>query len=218
LKHVSGAPFDHQSIANSLRIYAKETKKDESLIIRFEEKVNNLIIEGYNEQEAIGIAICWLYTLEAWVYKDLNSLLREDSSLLEKLASYANGIIHTYKTLGSKIKFYSGMLYRRTQLTPNQIKCYVPHKTFLWASFTSTTTLFDTSAQFGDILFVVEVPQKFQHYAMCLDNFSDFPAENEVLLAPNVAYNINSVEKGPTIQFPCTSLVITITAVYVCIT
>jgi len=142
---------------------------------------------------------------------------REQQLTQEAGIIYACGLIHTYKNLGSKIQFFSGTIYRRTRLTPNQIKSYVPCKTFLWASFTSTTSTFDPTPQFGDILFVVEVPKKFQGYAMCLDSYSDFPAENEVLLLPNVAYNINSVEKGPTIQYPCTTLVITITAVYVCI-
>jgi len=66
-----------------------------------------------------------LYTLDSWVCKDLNSFLREQQLTQEAGIIYACGLIHTYKNLGSKIQFFSGLVYRRIHLTPKQIKSYV---------------------------------------------------------------------------------------------
>ena len=67
------------------------------------------------------------------------------------------------------------VVYRRTKLSAAQLSKYKPETTFVWTSFTSTTTIFDPRDDFGRILFVIKISPTVLHphvaasiYSLCL--------------------------------------------------
>jgi len=76
---------------------------------------------------------------------------------------------------------------------------------------------FSPLSEFGDILFVIHIPENLKKYALVLETVSAFPLEREVLLLPNVGFRVKSVEKGPTDDFPNTSAIVEINVSFVCV-
>jgi len=120
--------------------------------------------EGHEQQSALSMSLCWLYTTNSWVYKQINDVLRNDSPSMKVIAPYMNGLMKSYEYL-KQIDgfFFEGVVYRRTKLVEKDLDFYKPNRQFVWSAFTSTTTTFDPSSNFGDVLFVITIPPKYKN-------------------------------------------------------
>jgi len=218
LSIIPTSPFDYNLIVSSLQDYANARKPplDDNVVQKFKDKFEDFTLDGHEPDKALALSLCWLYTLESWVYSHINELLRDDSSLMSTLAPFMNGLMKSYKVLGND-ENYSGIVYRRTKLTPKGLGFYKKGTQFIWSAFTSTTVEFSPMNNFGDILFVISIPDHMKFYALNLENISSFPTEREVLLLPNIGYRVNSISQGPNATYPNTTTVIELEVSYVCI-
>jgi len=194
-------------------------KKDRDIIIKFQDKLEDFINENSNEEIALSLSLCWLYTLDSWVYKQMNEYLRDDSSLMENMAPLINGLMQSYRNLGDTY-YFSGIVYRRSRLTEKAISFYSPGKSFIWSSFTSTTVEFSAEDEFGDVLFEIFIPDERKQFALYLENISSFPSEREVLLLPNVGYQVKSIISGNQVdltKYPKVKVIISLNVSFVCI-
>jgi len=200
LSLIPKAPHGKEDIIKSLtESVPSNEKKDTDIIIKFEDKFEDYNNSERNEEIALSLTLCWLYTLDSWVYKQLNEYLRDDSSLMQKMGPIINGLMQSYKTFGDEY-YYTGTVYRRSKLSEKAIAFYESGKSFIWSAFTSTTVEFNEEDQFGDILFEINIPEDRKQFALYLENISSFPLEREVLLLPNVGYTVKSILKGDEIN------------------
>jgi len=195
---VPKAATDQLSVINGLKKYATDNHLPLMVIQTLQDKIEDFTKTFTVPEKAFGMALCWLYTTESWVYTEVNKQLRDDSSTMELLAPYMKVLIESYKIFkGDKdeMTFYEGEneVYRRTKLTPKGLEYYKPDVNFVWSSFTSTSIEFSPYGDFGNVLFEITIPKKFKEAALCLENVSAFPQEREVLLLPNIAYKVTSV-------------------------
>jgi len=176
--------------------------------------------EGHEPQTALSLALCWLYTTDSWVYKQMNTLLRNDSPSIKVLAPYMNSLMKCFQYLNEYDEdfFYEGVVYRHTKLVEKDLEFYKPDGQFVWSSFSSTTNTYDPTATFGDVLFVITIPTRYKKYSLNVQSVSEFSTEHEILLLPNIGYTVKSVEKGPLDEFPNSSVVIHLVVSYVCVT
>jgi hypothetical protein len=181
--------------------------------------LEDFISENSNEEIAFSLSLCWLYTLDSWVYKQMNEYLRDDSSLMENMAPLINGLMQSYRNLGDTY-YFSGIVYRRSRLTEKAISFYSPGKSFIWSAFTSTTVEFSSDDQFGDVLFEIFIPDERKQFALYLENISSFPSEREVLLLPNIGYQVKSIIRGDQVDrtiYPKVNVIISLNVSFVCI-
>jgi len=161
------------------------------------------------------MGLCWLYSEDCWVYKEINRLLRGDFDSMEYLAPFMNALMRSNQYLDQS--YFSGRVYRRVNLDPKELDFYSVGKLFIWRSYTSTSTEFQTSSNFGKILFIINVSNDFEKYALRVYEFSAFPAEKEILLLPNIGFQVRSIT-DPTSEYPNTTKIITLNILYVCVT
>jgi len=216
LNFIPNAPNDKNSILNCLSLWSsqKPEDNDQLLLKEFNHKLSLFSQPQYklSEGRSLSFALMWLYTKEAWPYKRINELLRSDSILIEYLAPFIKGLINISKHLDPSF-YFSGTVYRATNLSPAALGFYKPGTKFIWSAFTSTTTTMDPSGQFGNILFVISIPQSLASYAFNVQSVSDFPNEEEILLPPNVGYVVVAVENPGGVY----STVIKLSACWVCV-
>jgi len=144
--------------------------------------------------------------------------LRNDSPSMKILSPYMNCLMKSYEYLKQFDDFFfDGVVYRRTKLVGKDLEFYKPNCQFVWSSFTSTTTTFDPTGNFGDILFVITIPPKFKKYSLNVQSVSEFSTEQEILILPNVGYNVESVETDPIDLYPNSRVVINLLVSYVCV-
>jgi len=205
-----------KSVIEGLEKYASENQLSSIVIQKFKDKIEDFS-ENNTPERAFAMSLCWLYTTESWVYPQVNSQLRDDSSTMVSLAPYMKALIQSYKNLeGDETNFYSGIVYRRTKLTPKGLEFYKPNIHFVWSAFTSTAIEFNPSGEFGSILFEITIPENFKKYALCLENVSAFPTEREVLMLPNIAYRVVKFENNSD-QYLNTTCVIKVSIEYICL-
>jgi len=137
---------------------------------------------------------------------------------MEGLAPYMNGLMKSFKQLDPQL-FYSGIVYRRCRLTSTQLDFYQEETIFIWSAFTSTTIEFRAGDvdTFGRSLFIITIPEDKKQYAIQLESVSAVPTEREVLLLPNIAYEVMAVKKGLDVQYENVEVVIELSVSYVCI-
>jgi len=220
LSIIPTAPFEFSSILSSLSDYANARKPplDDIVVQQLKDKFEDFTYEGHSSETALALSLCWLYTVDSWVYVHVNNLLRDDSSVMISVAPFMNGLMKSYKLLGNDSSyFFSGIVYRRTKLTPKGLEFYKTGMQFIWSAFTSTTVEFCESNNFGDILFVISIPDHMKCYALSLEGVSQFPTEREVLLLPNIGYFVKSISNGPNPKYPNTTTVIELEVAYVCV-
>jgi len=219
LQLVPDAPLDQQSVIDCLIEWAQAKKLDTFIIDDTIAKIEDLCNEGHERETAFSLSLCWLYTTDSWVYKQINALLRNDSPSMKVLAPFMNSLMNVYDCL-KKFEnfFFEGVVYRRTKLSGKDLDFYKPNGQFVWSAFTSTTSAFDPSDQFGDILFVITIPPKYKKYALDIQSVSEYSTEQEILLLPNIGYTIKSIENGPVESFPNSRVVIHLVVSYVCVT
>jgi len=173
-------------------LFFSNSKKLDTIIIKDAiAKMDDLKDEGHTEETAMSLTLCWLYTTDSWVYKEMNNVLRNNSPSIKLLAPYMNGLIKSYQYLDDPKYFFAGTVYRRTKIIQDaDLNFYQPKKQFIWSAFTSTTTEFDPIGKFGDILFVITIPEKYKKFALNVQYISNFPNEQEVLLPPNIGFTV----------------------------
>eukprot|EP01124_Arcella_intermedia_P026868 TRINITY_DN5150_c0_g1_i4.p1 TRINITY_DN5150_c0_g1~~TRINITY_DN5150_c0_g1_i4.p1 ORF type:complete len:508 (-),score=151.27 TRINITY_DN5150_c0_g1_i4:73-1596(-) len=216
IKLIPNAPNDKTSILNCLSLWSskKPEDNDQLLLEEFNLKLSHFSQPQFNlsEGRSLSFALMWLYTKEAWPYKRINELLRADSPLIEYLAPFIKGLVNISKHLDPSF-YFSGTVYRATNLSPTALGFYKPATRFIWSAFTSTTTTMDPSGQFGSILFVISIPKNLASYAFNVQAVSDFPNEEEILLPPNVGYVVDAVENPGGVY----TTVIKLSACWVCV-
>jgi len=218
LDFVPHSPTDKTHIFESLLTWANSKKLDTLIINDAIAKVNDHKDEGHTEEIAMSLSLCWLYTSESWVYREMNIALRNDAPSIEYLAPYMNGLLKSNQYLIDPKYFFAGIVYRRTRFfKDSDLTHYIPNTTFIWSAFTSTTIEFDPIGKFGDILFVIKIPEKWRKYALNVQSVSDFSEEQEILLPPNICYTVTEIHHDPK-EYPNSNVVIHITATYICIT
>jgi len=209
LTFVPSAQSDKESILNCLKTWMSKKKADddEFLIDSFLEKYTSLS-EEHGSDKALSLTCLWLYTIDNWPYKRINEQLREDGPGLEVLSPIINALLNAYNFIGETNWFYSGTVYRSTRLSATQLSLYKPSETFVWSSFTSTTTEYDVSGQFGPIVFIIKIPDNFKKSAINLESLSAFQDEQEVLLLPNVGYIVEKIDTPSTLPNSTTSITV----------
>jgi len=171
---VPDAPTDQECVVSCLQKYANTKNLDIGTVQDFKAKIEDFS-EKNSPKKAFALALCWLYTTESWVYSAVNCLLRDDSPQIEILAPFMNALMKSYKEMeGDDGNYYTGITYRRTKLTAKLLQFYQPDVQFVWSAFTSTAMEFTTEDTFGDVLFIISVPEKFKIYALNLENISVF--------------------------------------------
>jgi len=217
LEFVPHSPTDKTHIFDALITYATSKKLDTLVISDAIAKMDDFKDEGHTEETTMSLSLCWLYTTESWVYKEMNVILRNDSPSIEVLAPYMHGLINSYQYLTDPEYFYSGIVYRRTRFVKDSdLKFYEPKKQFVWSAFTSTTKEFDPNGKFGDILFVISIPEKYKKYALNVQQVSDFSQEQEILLPPNIGYTVTGIQEN-SMEYPNSKVVIQIVVSYICV-
>jgi len=164
----------------------------------------------------MSLSLCWRYTTDSWVYKEMNNLLRNDSPSIKSLAPYMNGLIKSYHYLVDPKYYFAGTVYRRTKfIQKTDLNFYQSNKQFIWSAFTSTTTELDPIGIFGNVLFVITIPEKYKKFALNVQYISNFPNEQEVLLHPNIGFTVTGIEQDPTEYQNC-NVVIHVVVSYIC--
>eukprot|EP01124_Arcella_intermedia_P016352 TRINITY_DN22940_c0_g1_i1.p1 TRINITY_DN22940_c0_g1~~TRINITY_DN22940_c0_g1_i1.p1 ORF type:complete len:430 (-),score=70.89 TRINITY_DN22940_c0_g1_i1:42-1310(-) len=215
ITYVPKAKTDLDSVLNSLHQYADTRSLDANVIERVKGKFSLLIDKGYFTTTALSLTICWAYTMESWIYQHVNTLLRRDGEDIQILAPFMNGLMQSFKYMDEGW-YYSGTLYRRARITEKDIEFYSPKTMFVWSSFTSTRTEFSRDSSFGEVLFIIRIPEDKKPFALRIEKVSDFPEEKEVLVLPNVGFEVLSVKKGVS-EWENTSYVIEIQVSYICV-
>jgi len=114
LKLIPKSPFGKADIIKSLKeSVPSNEKKDTNIIIQFSDKLDDLSNEYSNDEISLSVSLCWLYTLDSWVYKQMNIYLRDDSSLMETMAPIIYGLMQSYRNFDNSY-YYSGTVYRRS--------------------------------------------------------------------------------------------------------
>jgi len=213
LDYIPSAPITEEAIINCLKVFIeKNPSLDTDIIIRFEDKLDHLKCQ--NPANALSLALCWLYTADSWVYQKTNLYLREDSRVMEQLSPFINGLMQSFRYL-DPIVYYCGTVYRRCKLNERGLEFYKKGIMFIWSAFTSTTVEFSPEANFGDILFIIRVPEDKKQYAIKLEEVSDFPLEKEVLLLPNIGYRVLNVDRETT--YWNVKVAIELSVAYICV-
>eukprot|EP01123_Difflugia_compressa_P002913 TRINITY_DN1374_c0_g2_i6.p1 TRINITY_DN1374_c0_g2~~TRINITY_DN1374_c0_g2_i6.p1 ORF type:complete len:141 (+),score=25.67 TRINITY_DN1374_c0_g2_i6:260-682(+) len=135
---------------------------------------------------------------------------------MKHMASYIKGLLISPRLLDDNDIYYTGRVFRRSKLSSAQAQFYEKGKLFLWSSFSSTTVQYkkdlEANNTFGDTLFVIDIPESLKSHAVLLEKVSTYPEEREVLILPNVSFQVLEVKKG---EFEEMSNVIFLKAVYV---
>lgn len=170
-------------------------------------------------EDKIGKCCVRLYTIESFLYKLLNKVLRETEIGGEHWTK--SHFVSTEgtkygRTLGpycrllaaylEKAPRRSGMtIFRGADLTNEMVEDYRKHvgKWINWNSFSSTTKNKQKALSFhGNTLFQIQVPEDSPWWMECVDisSLSEYPQEEEILLDCGLGLEINSVEYDPEIK------------------
>ncbi|CAF3668477.1 unnamed protein product [Rotaria socialis] len=153
-------------------------------------------------QEEIKTCCMRIYTRETFLYKLLNTVLRnEDMSKVDTLGAYCWLVDSGISPELGENQACDLTVYRGMNLTQNMIQKYKQAigKTIEWLGFTSTTKNRTKAAQFGTTLFIVHISvQYYDDYGSChrdISSLSDYPNEEEVLLSPSHRFKVDRVQR-----------------------
>ena len=195
LNLISSANPSEENVIQQLRQYASVTGQCTFCLDEFLEQK-----EKYKgDPDQFTKALLWLYSCDSWVYADGNRACREDKkTILEYMMPFVKALLMGIPKcsgllLGNTIPASSTTmtLYRRANLTPNQLAQYAQNVRCIWAGFT-LTSLNDTNPDFGPQLFIITVPPMFCYKVPLLESVSAFPEEEEALLPCNICFKVDS--------------------------
>ncbi|CAF0955999.1 unnamed protein product [Didymodactylos carnosus] len=161
-------------------------------------------------EKEIGECCVKLYTMESFLYKLVNKVMREaqikgngrkpefvserDTNYGRTLGPYC-WILQTYLRKSSHEK--GTYVYRSANLTNEMIDDYKKHvgRSVSWNSFSSTTKNIAITLNFGgNTLFKIHIPRRTAESNVAISSLSEYPKEEEVLLAAAVEIVIKKVK------------------------
>ncbi len=153
-------------------------------------------------EDIVNCCIC-LYTMESFLYKLVNTTLRnEDISKVDTLGAYCHFLseyigqsrMETYEKKEPPITVYRGCT-----LTDEIIKEYKQAigQTISWLSFTSTSKDRRQAEQFGNTLFIITTKNScsFSNSFNDISSRSVYPHEQEVLLNAQHHFKVEKIER-----------------------
>ncbi|CAF0874522.1 unnamed protein product [Didymodactylos carnosus] len=147
-------------------------------------------------EDEIDHCVIYIYTKECFLYKMLNTTLREnDMTKVKTLGPFC--YLLDIAMANTKNKYYTGYLYRGAQLHDNMIQDYlkaVGQGCRSWSAFTSTSKSRSKAEEFGDTLFIINIIDEHSK-ALDISSNSVFPKEEEVLLPDNWNFIVEKVDK-----------------------
>jgi hypothetical protein len=151
--------------------------------------------KSWNE---IALRCLHLYTRESFLYKLLNTTLREeDLSKVDTLGPFCDILWNSLSTEYLKSKYqFTGLVYRSAVLERDEIDDYknsIKKNPKEWLGFSSTSKNRAVTEMYGgNTLFIINVPSQSQH--LDISTISQFPIEEEVLLGASTSFQIEHVE------------------------
>ena len=150
--------------------------------------------------EDIDRCVISLYTRESFLYRLVNTTLREnDQSKLESLGPfcYLLFLCDCSPTMGQY--GYAGELYRGAQLDESTIQSYeeAVGTVKTWDAFSSTSKVRAKAENYGNVLFIINrLPTaKYRFSGMDVSSLSTYPEEDEVLVRASRNFVVEKVEK-----------------------
>ena len=152
-------------------------------------------------QDEIAKFCVKMYTKETWVYKLVNTALREeDMNKIDTLGPFCC-FVRNYLYESQKSVSEDTVVYRSMQLTNDDIKQYKKSEGEVksWLAFSSTTRSREKAEDFpGNTLFIIQFDNDLsQRYpGSDISRLSQYPQEEEVLLYPGADFRIDKVEEN----------------------
>ncbi|CAF1311727.1 unnamed protein product [Didymodactylos carnosus] len=151
--------------------------------------------------EEIYCSCIRLYTAESFLYKLVNSTLRnEDWSKVDTLGAYCCLLNrHLWKSRNKQ----ELILYRGCTLTTELFEEYKEAigKWIKWLGFSSTSKSRQQAEQFGNTLFIIHISRSYlASWQSDISSFSHYPFEQEVLLMAGHSFYVKQVERDPESQ------------------
>ncbi|CAF2061685.1 unnamed protein product [Rotaria magnacalcarata] len=135
----------------------------------------------------------YLYSLESFLYKLVNTVLREnDKSKMNTVAPFCYFLTEAIwsDTLAHE-RFY-GIVYRGASMPSDTIHYYNEaigtHK--CWYGFTSTSKSRGVAEDFGNVMFIIDVTSTG---GLNVSSYSEYQNEDEVILPPGTIFRIDKV-------------------------
>eukprot|EP01006_Ploeotia_vitrea_P043596 TRINITY_DN66747_c1_g4_i1.p1 TRINITY_DN66747_c1_g4~~TRINITY_DN66747_c1_g4_i1.p1 ORF type:complete len:434 (-),score=42.75 TRINITY_DN66747_c1_g4_i1:4-1221(-) len=175
---IAQAVVTRENVTNCLQQYANDYDKALGPVQDFQNKI---------QHTGLLIGAVWLYTVDGWVYKEVNSVLRtEDEYRIRKLAPYIAALQSACETLSSNFTSLSATpttLFRRMDLNSAELKKYKKGQSFVWNSFTSTSiNIPPANGPFGSTLFEIEFTPRALKATLFVEPWTDVEGEQEVLI------------------------------------
>ncbi|CAF3733163.1 unnamed protein product [Rotaria sp. Silwood1] len=127
----------------------------------------------------------YLYTKESFLYKLINSVLRNPETItceqLKTLGPFSWLLCTYLNQLNTRNNL---IVYRGVTLTDQQRQEYIKKEgeRICFTSFTSTSENQELAEQFGNTLFVIDLGKHADFYGVNVSLLSDFPEEEEFLI------------------------------------
>jgi hypothetical protein len=145
-----------------------------------------------DEREILECAV-WLYTRDSFLYRLVNSTLRNDDlTKVDTLGPFCYLLReHLFYADKSKEKL---TVYRGCTLTDEMVDEYkqAVGKWIQWPAFTSASkSLLMAEIYAGNALFIMKIVSSY--YTRDISSFSNFPEEEEVLMSAHLHFKIDEV-------------------------
>jgi hypothetical protein len=142
-----------------------------------------------------------LYTMESFVYRLVNTTLREnDLSKIETLGPFCYLLFQFYFAEEFKDLKFSGRVYRGANLSPSMIDEYEESigQVRSWLGLTSTTRQRQVAESFPDstVLFIIDIQDTAYVSARIINNLSMYPHEDEVLIRAGNHFTIDQIQRN----------------------
>ena len=171
------------------------TKSAVDCLTQVSQVVNNsnasTVLKKYKQDGNKPSTAITVYTLQSFVYPEMNKALREDNTAVLKL--FAPYIYQLIQGLNEE-KNYHGTVYRGIQLPHDSISKYSKDTVFFWPGFTSSTQNKAVAVNWpgSNCLFEIKIPKRFSFSCANIDHLSVYKSEKEVLIQPYSCYRVIS--------------------------
>ena len=149
----------------------------------------------HKNKTEINIICIRLYTMDSFLYRLVNTVLREnDLSKMKAIASYCYLLFRAFYDGSLTGYHYWGVVYRGIDLEKSYIDEYktAVGQWKIWNQFSSTSANRSIAQHFGNTLFIINI--ELARGGLSLGSFSEFPSESEVLLPAGTKIKIDKVE------------------------
>lgn len=146
------------------------------------------------EQKEISIMCLHLYTLESFLYKLINGVLRSnDQTKVDTLAPFCYLLFQTRYNKTLDEHQFRGIVYRGIDLDDQMLeKCRQSQGEWrVWYQFSSTSKNRSLAEKFGNTLFIINI--KLVLGGLHIESYSKYANEEEVLLPAGAQIRIDDV-------------------------